>query len=257
MGMTIAERVTALDTDLFATVESQTTENDRRSLLAVHAAVASRYGQFSYLEIGSHLGGTLQAFLADPRCTRVVSIDPRPTWQPDDRAELDGWTYENNSTERMTGLLSGVPGVDLEKLETVDDSTENLAPERLGRPDLCFIDGEHTRAAALRDARFCRAVTRGGGVLVFHDTTVIAPAILDFLRETPGRHGAYWLNTTVFVVELDGATMLRDKSVRQQLHHLPQVWATANRFGRGESVLWAMMAAHRLSDHRQRGSSRA
>ena len=96
----ISDRVAALDTELFAHVKSQTSDQDKRSVLAIHDALATR-GDFRYLEIGSHLGGTLQAFLADLRCKHVVSIDSRPLWQPDDRPDLDGWTYENNSTERM------------------------------------------------------------------------------------------------------------------------------------------------------------
>ena len=72
----ISERIAALDTDLFAYVDSQTSEDDQKTLLAIQDGVAEQTRSFSYLEIGSHLGGTLQAVLADPRCTRVVSIDP-------------------------------------------------------------------------------------------------------------------------------------------------------------------------------------
>src|SRR5579872_6802697 len=155
----IEDRIRALDVQLFAHVESQTTEEDRKSLLAIHSAVATRTDPFSYLEIGSHLGGTLQVVVSDPRCVRIVSIDPRPQWQPDDRPELGGgWEYPDNSTERMLRLLENVPGANLSKLETIEESTENLAPGRFVRPDFCFIDAEHTYRAALRDARFCRTV---------------------------------------------------------------------------------------------------
>jgi hypothetical protein len=76
--MTIADRVSDMDTSLFRPIESQTTEPDRRSLLALHAAIAER-GPFDYLEIGSHLGGSLQAMVADPRCRSIVSIDRHAT----------------------------------------------------------------------------------------------------------------------------------------------------------------------------------
>jgi hypothetical protein len=36
----IAQRIAALDTGLFDHVESQTSDDDRRSLLAIHAALA-------------------------------------------------------------------------------------------------------------------------------------------------------------------------------------------------------------------------
>src|SRR5580700_9906268 len=96
-----ADRVAALDTDLFAHIESQTSDSDRKSLLAIHGAIAARAGGFVYLEIGSYLGGTLQVVIADPRCTRVISIDSRPQWSPDDRPGATRWEYTDNSTERM------------------------------------------------------------------------------------------------------------------------------------------------------------
>jgi Methyltransferase domain len=213
-----ADRVVALDGELFAHIESQTSEDDRKSLLAVHSAVAARTDPFSYLEIGSHLGGTLQAVIADPRCTRVVSIDPRPQWQPDDRPEQSRFEYHDNSTERMLKLLQGVPGADLSKLKTVEESTENIAPGLFARPDFCFIDGEHTYAAALRDARFCRTVMQGAGIIAFHDFHIIEPAILNFLRETPRPRHSYLLLHSVFIVELGAIPTLRnDPAIRAQL----------------------------------------
>jgi hypothetical protein len=234
----IEDRIAALDTNLFDFVESQTDEDDRRSLLALHNGIASQ-GQFSYLEIGSHLGGTLQTVLSDPRCVRVVSIDPRPRWQPDDRPELGGWAYPDNSTERMLGLLEKVPGVDLSKLETVEESTENLPPGQFARPDLCFVDGEHTRRAALRDARFCRAVMHGAGIVAFHDFNIVRPAIHAFLREAPRPHRAYLLRSGVFVVELGTEpTLLTDANIRNQLH-TPGVSLAANRFAADTALLTA------------------
>jgi hypothetical protein len=226
-----ADQVAALDTQLFAHVESQTTDGDRKSLLAVHNAVAARSDLFSYLEIGSHLGGTLQAVIADPRCARVVSIDPRPQWAPDDRPGQTQFEYRDNSTERMLKLLQDVPGADLSKLETVEESTENIAPGRFARPDFCFIDGEHTYRAALRDARFCRTVMQGAGIIAFHDFQIIEQAVLDFLRETPRPQRGYSLDHSVFIVELGAMpTLLNDPGIRAQLHPR-RGWIMANRVG--------------------------
>src|SRR5579862_9311901 len=138
MAVDLAERIAALDIALFE-IESETNAADRRSLLAIHAALAGRHEPFSYLEIGSHLGGTVQVYLADPRCSRVVSIDPRPSSQPDDRAGYPSFDYIDNSTERMLALLRDLPGCDLSKLETVEASTKDIAPGRFARPDLCFV----------------------------------------------------------------------------------------------------------------------
>src|SRR3954447_4502020 len=123
--MTAEEQVTALDIGLFDHIPSETHSDDRESLLALQAAVAEGHRTFRYLEIGSHLGGTLQPLIVDHRCTHVVSIDPRPEWQPDDRF-AEGWRYPDNSTQRMLDMLAGVPGADLDKLETIEASTEDL-----------------------------------------------------------------------------------------------------------------------------------
>jgi hypothetical protein len=227
--MSIARMVAEGDISLYRYIGSQTSEADRRSLLSIHNALAQRAATFSYVEIGSHLGGTLQAFIADPRCRRIVSIDPRPPAQPDDRGPM--FAYEGNSTARMRTLLARVPGADMAKLETVELSTENIAPGRLARPDLCVIDGEHTYAAALRDARFCRAAMQGAGVILFHDREVIEPAILDFLRETTGPVTAYALRGSFFVIELGAdPPLLHEAGVKANLGppH-PLVWEVAGR----------------------------
>jgi hypothetical protein len=248
----IEDRIAALDTALFDFVESQTTRDDRKSFLALQNAIAAR-GEFSYLEIGSHLGGTLQTVLADTRCVRVVSIDPRPQWQADDRPDFDGCDYEGNSTERMLELLREVPGADLSKLETVEESTEHLAPGRFSRPDFCLIDGEHTHAAVLRDARFCRAIMQDAGVVAFHDFGVIGPAVLAFLRETSRPHRAYHMKSDVFVVELrTEPALLEDPNVRGQLQR-PRAWIAANRMAAESALLTAQL---RLAQLRRAAISR-
>jgi hypothetical protein len=199
----------SLDTGLFAHVRSQTGDEDRLSLLALHNACRESYGEFSYLEIGSHLGGSLQVLLADDRCVSIVSIDSRPERQPDVRGAFD---YPGNSTARMLDLLEAVPGGDLGKLHTIEASTEDLSPEDLAaRPQLCLVDGEHTVEAALRDARFCQAATAGDGAIAFHDRRLVRPSIerfLDELGEHP--HDGYPLLGSVYVVEL-GETRLRPR----------------------------------------------
>ena len=94
-----AERmIESLDPAIFA-LESQTTVNDRISLLRLQRFVRHQAGSYRYLETGSHLGGSLLPHLADPRCAKVVSIDPRPASQPDERGTI--FRYDDNSTERM------------------------------------------------------------------------------------------------------------------------------------------------------------
>ena len=218
MRHVLAAQIAALDAELFSHIKNTTTDEDRKALLAIHNALACRNGSFSYLEIGSERGGSLQALIADPRCTRIVSIDPRTHWTPDDRPDQPQVEYAENTTDRMLMLLQGVPGADLSKLKTVEASTESLDPREFERPDFCFIDGEHTHAAALRDARFCREAMQGRGVIAFHDFHIVERAILEFLRETPRPRRGYLLLHAVFVVELGGvSSLLDDPAVRSRL----------------------------------------
>jgi hypothetical protein len=203
------ESLESLDIGLFAHVRTQTSPEDRLSLLALHAACREAYGEFSYLEIGSHLGGSLQVLIADDRCVSITSIDSRPERQPDVRGVFD---YPGNTTARMLDHLEAVPDADFDKLRTIDASTEDLSPGELEtRPQLCLIDGEHTVAAAIRDARFCLAAIDRNGAIAFHDRRLVRPAIecfLDELGEHP--HEGYPLLGSVYVVEA-GQTRLRPR----------------------------------------------
>jgi Methyltransferase domain len=178
----LAARVDALDTGLFRHVETQTSEADRRALLALHASIAGTLGEFRYLEIGSYLGGSLQVLVRDPRCTQITSIDLRPAAPPDKRSGT--WSYGDNSTSRMLSLLRVVPGADVDKLSTFEVGADALHAGSLpASPDLCFVDGEHTDEAVLRDARFCARAVDGTGVVAFHDELLVRPGIYNFLRE--------------------------------------------------------------------------
>jgi hypothetical protein len=243
----IAERIAALDVTLFDHIApAQSEPDDRRALLAVHDAVAER-GPFTYLEIGSYLGGSLQTVIADPRCHHIVSIDPRPEAPPDERG---GWRpYPDNTTEAMLENLRNVPGSELGKLETVEASTEDLDPGTLTVPDLCFIDGEHTNAAVLRDARFCRNLMRGRGVIAFHDSWLVARGIQQFLREVGRPRRAYPLRAAVFVVELgDGPYLLEREAVARLLQRPQRAWLATNRL-RGDRALWVATRARRRLQH--------
>ena len=206
-------RIQALDVALLNHIESQTSMGDKRSLLALHGACRDVFGSFAYLEIGSHLGGSLQSFIADPRCDAIVSIDPRPVVVPDERWEA-GCEYPDNSTERMLRLLKRVPDADLAKLGTIESTTDQIdTAEISAAPRLCFIDGEHTVPATLRDADFCRSVLRSPGVIAFHDSSIVAPAIGRFLRRSGGF--GYSLRDNVFAVEFGGRKIFNHPLIRE------------------------------------------
>ena len=199
--------VARLDTSLFEYVRSQSRERDRQTLLALHQACAEHYGSFSYLEIGSHLGGSLQVLIRDPRCLSITSIDPRPLTVTDARGTAE---YRGNSTERMIRNLESVPGADLAKLHTIEAGTDEIRANSLPtRPQLCFIDGDHTVGAVLRDACFCRQATRNDGAIAFHDRPLVMPAIERFIEGLDGSsHRAYPLRGSIYVIELGPTRLL-------------------------------------------------
>ncbi len=55
-------------------VPSQSSVGDRRSLLDIQNIVRTFDDRYTYLEVGSHLGGTLVPHLLDPKCRAVLSI---------------------------------------------------------------------------------------------------------------------------------------------------------------------------------------
>ena len=71
MARMFADQVVALDIQLFDHIESQTSNGDRKSLLAVHRALAARTDPFSYLEIGSHRPGSPHTDNSVPRQHRA------------------------------------------------------------------------------------------------------------------------------------------------------------------------------------------
>src|SRR5262249_19322246 len=133
---------------------------------------------YTYLEIGSHLGGSLQQHLVDPLCRTIISIDKRPPSQPDDRGMR--FAYEGNSTERMRDHLRAVAPDQLGKLVCFEADARDLDPCQIPeRPQLCFIDGEHTRSAVRSDFAFCLRVCDPDGAIYFHDASIIFPALAD------------------------------------------------------------------------------
>jgi len=166
------ERLHALDITLFDGIPSQSTGLDRRSLLAAQGAIRARFGSYVYLEIGSHLGGSVQTHVMDPACARIYSIDRRPLAQPDARGQDSD--YAGNSTARMIENLTRVAGDGVAKVVTFDTDASAVSPASISPPPhLSFIDGEHTDPAFLSDFSFCRRVMGDRGLVVSHDGLVI------------------------------------------------------------------------------------
>jgi hypothetical protein len=243
----ITDRVDRLDTDLLGAVPNPW---DRLALLALHSAIAHSLAPFSYLEIGSYLGDSLHALVRDPRCNRVMSIDARTRVTPDNRSTKP--VYEQNTTARMLSLLAALPDSDLSKVLSFESGTDTLSIYDLpARPDYCFIDGEHTDAAALNDARFCAEALGGRGVIAFHDYMIVAPAIRAFLRET-WREVSFVVAFAgdVFALELGGGGVLQAQVVQRALgsswHRA--AWALASRSRRSALPAIALVSSLRRVD---------
>lgn len=214
------QAITALDPQLFEKIPSQSTDHDKQSFLAIQLAVRNLLPQgYSYLEIGSYLGGSIQPHLVDERCQRIYSIDKRPTRQPDARG-FD-YTYLNNSTDRMLEKLREVAADKLEKVVTIDGDSRSIAPGMVtSEIDLCFIDGEHTDDAVLSDFKFCLEVLKPNGCIAFHDAQITYNGLADCVRhlEQSGRRfRAYTLPSIVFVIEIGDFPMHKEPAIFDRL----------------------------------------
>jgi hypothetical protein len=226
---TYSGRIDALDVGLFDAVPSQTSTGDRRSLLAIQRVTAQKHGAFNYLEIGSHLGGSIQPYLLDDRCKKIYSIDPRPTQQQDDRAAGFVYAYPDNSSARMLALLKSIGHCDINKIECIDSDASRIDPARVrSTPEILFIDGEHTRTAVLSDFRFCEQVASSSATIVFHDFNIIYAAIAEVCRhleQKSRRCVPLKLEDNVFAVFFDPEKIQMDPYLaslhRKHRHLLP------------------------------------
>lgn len=218
----------ALDLSLFEKIQSETTDEDRRSLLAIELAVRELAGRYRYLEIGSHVGGSIQPHLLDPRCERIYSIDKRPLTQPDERGFE--WVYQNNTTERMIEKLKTV-SPDVSKIVTIDGDTRSIDAARVAdKIHLCFIDGEHTDAAVVSDFEFCLGVLAQNGAIIFHDAQITyngIAACIELLKERGVKFTAYVLPNIVFVIEIGDFALHKHANIAERLtnNHLSYLYS--------------------------------
>ncbi|MEM9822423.1 MAG: methyltransferase domain-containing protein [Bacteroidota bacterium] len=200
-----SQRIDRLDVGLFEKIDTQTSHKERRSLLALQRCIRKQFSSYIYLEIGSHLGGSIQPYFVDEQCQLIYSIDKRPLAQPDERGGL--YEYHNNSTQRMLDLLEeNYPSGSLKKLVTFDTGTDEVDPQVIEpRPNICFIDGEHTNQAVYQDFKFCQQVATSDAVLVFHDANFVFKGLQRIeaeLAQNGTAYRAYVLGGSVYVILL-------------------------------------------------------
>ncbi len=210
----LSSRIQELDINLFEAIPSQTSADDKRSLLLLQRCVRN-YGDYIYLEIGSHLGGTIQTHYGDPRCRLIYSIDKRPLFQPDERGER--YLYSQNSTATMLkNLRESFPYIDhVNKLICFDNDASEIDTQLIAeKPHICLIDGEHTNKAVFSDFKFCLQVGHPNAIIAFHDSCFIFKGInliKDFLKSKSIRFRGFLLGGSVYAIFLnDGITAYFD-----------------------------------------------
>ena len=106
----------------------------------------------------------------------------------------------------MLELLRNIPGADTSKIETFDADTGSLDPGAISsQPDYCFIDGEHTDVAAVRDAQFCLKVVNPDGCIAFPRCGYCVSRyrfILKGASASGRKFRPYVLPDSVFVIEI-------------------------------------------------------
>ncbi|WP_143748367.1 class I SAM-dependent methyltransferase [Mesorhizobium carmichaelinearum] len=220
-------------------VQTQSTFNDRASFLRVQTLARSALGRYIYLEVGSHIGGSLFPHLIDPACQGAVSVDPRPAALPDERAEF--MRYPENSTARMIAVLSErLPPSAMAKLTTFDSDVSAVPPGAVEpKATLAFIDGEHTNRACFSDFAGVLQLTKPDCIISFHDANLIADAIINaerFLDHLGVAHETVFLPDTVAVMGLGRlASAVRDEL---QPHGLDRVAFLE----RSQRELWSHIA---------------
>jgi hypothetical protein len=150
-------------------IESQTSPTDKLALLQVRNILKKNVASYTYLEIGSFMGGSLSPFLKDPQCREILSVDERNRQQPDERGMK--FDYSGITNQTMIDNLKK-HGFDVRKLKTFDGSISDYHKAE-DKFDLVFIDGEHTDVACFRDFIHSFKLLKENSIIVFHDSSLI------------------------------------------------------------------------------------
>jgi hypothetical protein len=173
---TVEERIQQLDTQLFAPIYSPTTALDRLSLLLLQNCVRP-INAYTYLEIGSYLGGSLQTHYVDSQCRFIYSIDKRILAQPDESGAKCCYPG-NGSLAMLKNLYQTYPEVAEGKVVTFNAEVSKVLPTAIKHhPNLCLIDGEHTNRAVFADFLFCLQVIQPDGLIGLHRADLVYQGI--------------------------------------------------------------------------------
>jgi hypothetical protein len=199
------DRILRGDTSIFAIITALS-QPDKAMFLELQNIVGSLHPGYCYLEVGSDRGGSIIAPLLDSRCGALVSVDPRPDRQRDERGLI--FTFPDNTTAKMLEILAaaGVSNRALGRLRTFDTDIDKLPFWRVGtKARLAFVDAEHTNQAVFRDWLNVSRFIEPDSIVAFHDANLIFDALENIramLRHQGARFSAYYLPDTIFVLGL-------------------------------------------------------
>lgn len=214
-------RIETRDIGIFEKIPSQSTDEDKSSFLFIQNTIREINECYTYLEIGSYMGGTIQPYLTDPKCCKIYSIDKRPQFQPDARGRI--FEYPENLTKRMLNeLQSSYPDADTGKIATFDADASMVNKKDVDiPPQICLIDGEHNNKAVFSDFRFCFSVCAANGIIILHDANLVLKgifAIEKFLKKGGVKYKGYVLKSCLFVFLLNGyADKLNESFITQAI----------------------------------------
>jgi hypothetical protein len=118
----------------------------------------------------------------------------------------------------MFDLLSEIAPDQMHKLVTFDATSTEIDSSLIDpKPDICFIDGEHTNEAAAADFNFCLATAAGSCAIAFHDSNLVYKAIkraIESLGSTGKVYEAMKLGGSVFAISLGGSAIETDPKIQ-------------------------------------------
>ena len=234
------ERIESCDVSLFR-VETQTTEKDRWSFLSIQRFIRRYFQDYTYLEVGSHLGGSLFPYLLDKRCASVISVDPRPSTLPDERGQI---RYSGNSTQRMIDMIISVGGADsIAKLITIESDVSSVKFEQVGsNVRVSLIDAIHTNDAVFRDFLAIYKLTAKDSLIAFHDSVLVVDAcrnIEAFLKYSNIHHHVFYLPDQIFLVAL-GTLVERSIPEFRQIAFEPEIFYSSSKGGARDLIARAL-----------------
>ena len=197
----VEELIAKLDISLFNKIPSQTTDRDKRSLLACQLAVRMLRPTYTYLEIGSYLGGSLQPF-----CSMTNAVASTPSITAAGSAESgDHYEYRNNSTEAHARQFESHQRAAVAKITCIDADAREIDERRIEqRPQFCFI-AESTQTSGLSDFLFCLQVLdeKGRWFFMMPRWSITVWPHRRVLKQQGISFRAYHLPDTIFLIEIN------------------------------------------------------